>query len=130
MKSRVLMAIVLISFPFSIYSQAAPTSKDAKVSKYLKATPELLKNGKAVYLKSCAECHGESGDGKGDTAQYMDKKPTNFISDRFKQGDTAEAVSKTILNGIPDAQMPAFADMSEKDRWSAAYYVLSLRNKK
>ena len=36
--------------------------------------------GSAVYLKSCANCHGRAGDGRGTLAASLKVKPTDFTA--------------------------------------------------
>lgn len=38
------------------------------------------KRGQAAYLKRCAVCHGEAGDGRGKLAASLDPKPTDFTA--------------------------------------------------
>jgi mono/diheme cytochrome c family protein len=37
-------------------------------------------NGKAVFARSCAVCHGEAGDGRSKIADSMDPRPTDFTN--------------------------------------------------
>lgn len=39
-----------------------------------------VKRGQAAYLKRCAVCHGEAGDGRGKLAASLTPKPTDFTA--------------------------------------------------
>lgn len=92
-----------------------------------KATPELLKQGKASFTTNCAVCHGEQGDGSGPAAVALNPKPRNFGTEKFKNGDTAEAIFATLEKGLPNTTMVAFAHLSEQERWALAFHVLELK---
>src|SRR6267378_2192753 len=40
--------------------------------------------GKAVYERYCLSCHGEHGDGRGYSAQWLDPRPRDFTRAIFK----------------------------------------------
>lgn len=86
-----------------------------------------LDKGKAAFTVNCVACHGEKGAGDGPGAAALNPKPRNFTTDPFKQGETPEAVFKTISGGVPNTPMIAFAHVPEADRWALAHWVLELR---
>ena len=94
-------------------------------------TERDLKAGRAVYLRECAACHGERGDGSGAGAAFIDPKPRNFTKKMFKLRTTpsgeAPATSdilRTIERGIPGTAMPSFSFLSEEERRQVAAVVL------
>jgi mono/diheme cytochrome c family protein len=54
--------------------------------------------GAHLYMKFCASCHGEAGDGKGPVAPHMSKPPTDLrtLSERYGSplvhGELAETI--------------------------------------
>ena len=44
-----------------------------------KSAEEMLAQGKRVYEQNCAICHGVTGDGKGDAAQFLVPRPRSFV---------------------------------------------------
>lgn len=95
-----------------------------------KQTPAMLAEGKKNYLTYCVSCHGTEGKGDGPAADSLNPKPRNFSKEQFKFGTKPEEVFKTLSNGSPGTAMAPFTSLSEKDRWSLVYYVLSLKGKK
>ena len=75
----------------------------------------------ALYLRWCARCHGEHGDGKGPAAvalAYNGNPPRDFTAGRFKlttvPSGTAPSdadLARVIAAGIPGTSMPYFADL-------------------
>ena len=105
----------------SLFSTFVWAAQPAKVDQ------ALLDKGKAVFGINCTACHGEKGDGNGPAAAALNPKPRNYTTDPFKQGDSPEAVFKTITTGVTGTPMVAFGHLSEDDRWALTYWVLELR---
>lgn len=94
-----------------------------------KASPELLAKGKTSYATNCLSCHGEKGDGMGPAGQYMNPKPRNLITDKYKAGDKRDKVFKSISEGLKGTGMAGFGHLPEEERWALADYVLSFKKK-
>src|SRR5438552_8665103 len=69
--------------------------------------------GKAVYVKWCAGCHGETGAGDGPAAAYMLPRPRNFTGAVYKIRTTASGqlptdadLLRVIDEGLPGSAMP------------------------
>jgi len=73
----------------------------------------ILPEGKAVYDKECAQCHGADLTGNiGPSLADIDKSDADLF--------------KSIYSGIPAGGMPAFGDNLGKDRvWRVVTYVKS-----
>jgi mono/diheme cytochrome c family protein len=89
--------------------------------------------GKALYLRECAACHGDRGDGKGPAAEYVDPRPRDFTAKHFKLRTTASGqppatrdLLATVERGIPGTAMPPFAFLSQDERRKVVAYVLTL----
>src|SRR5438094_594083 len=70
-------------------------------------------HGKAVYVKWCAGCHGETGAGDGPAAAYMLPRPRNFTGAVYKIRTTASGqlptdadLLRAIDEGLPGSAMP------------------------
>jgi len=82
-------------------------------------------DARTLFLKNCATCHGETGDGQGTT--QLDRPARSFKDGGFSFGNTPEALFRTISVGIPGTPMPAFdSSLSEKERELLAAYVVTL----
>lgn len=87
--------------------------------------------GKEIYLRECAACHGERGDGDGPAAAFLTPRPRNFTAGLFKLRTTpngeaprTDDVLRTIERGIPGTAMPAFAFLGPVEREKVAAYIL------
>ncbi len=92
------------------------------------STPDSVAKGRAVYPQKCFFCQGEKGDGQGPAAGILNPKPRDFTREEFKYGSSAEAIFKTIANGVPGTPMAPFGrQLSEEEIWQLVHFLKSLR---
>jgi cytochrome c oxidase cbb3-type subunit I/II len=91
---------------------------------------EWVEEGRQVYEKRCAGCHGIKGDGNGLAATFMYKfRPRNFNQAvfKFRQVKTTLATDgdlmRTITRGVRGTAMPSWHMLPEKDRLSVIQYI-------
>ena len=87
-------------------------------------------SGKKLYLKNCAQCHGEKGDGEGYAATHLRPRPRNFTTGKFKVRTTANGALPThqdliniIRRGMPYTSMPAWPNFSDQEVSDIAYFL-------
>jgi mono/diheme cytochrome c family protein len=78
-------------------------------------------SGQALYVKYCAQCHGENGDGVGPASDRVKPAPRDFTSGKYKfrttpsgKVPTDEDLKRVIRNGLPYTSMPAWPRFSER----------------
>ena len=93
-------------------------------------TEAQRESGKAIYLKNCAQCHGEKGDGAGYATPHLSPRPRDFTSAKFKVRTTPNGTLPThqdlvniIRRGMPYTSMPAWPDLSDQDVSDLAYFI-------
>ena len=93
-----------------------------------KLEDEERRDGKWLYVRNCAGCHGETGDGRGETILQLGQTARSFAEGGFAFGNTPEAIFRTITSGIPGRSvMPAFkGTLSEEERMLVVEHVLTL----
>lgn len=106
-----------------------PASADA-------STPDELKAGKSVYLRACANCHGEQGKGDGVAASLLDPRPRDFTRGMFKfrttptgSVPTLDDLARTETHGLPGTAMGQWAELSTQDRRAVLLYIQSFSDK-
>jgi mono/diheme cytochrome c family protein len=94
-------------------------------------SPHAIAEGKALYERQCASCHGPGGRGDGPSAAGLATKPADLTDGRIMNPLPDEFLVNVIRNGGPAEglapTMPAFdkfLDASQTDRVVA--YVRSL----
>jgi mono/diheme cytochrome c family protein len=100
-----------------------PTAKAEKSP--LKATPDVLKKGRGLFMARCRKCHGPAGKGNGAEAD-PNHKPADLTASKAEENPDGVLFHK-IGNGQPPI-MPAFkGTMSRDEIWTVIEYVKSLR---
>lgn len=97
---------------------------------YYVSTKESVKNGQKAYLRRCAGCHGEKGDGRGLAAEFFLTKPRDLTSGTYKFRTTPSGalpldsdLFRTITAGIRGTAMPPWFNLSEQERWDIIHYI-------
>lgn len=87
--------------------------------------------GRAVYQKWCAGCHGDQGAGDGEAARYMLPRPRDFRGAIYQIRTTASGelptdadIMHAIDEGLPGTAMPGWKDrLSGGDRRALVAYL-------
>ena len=94
------------------------------------------KHGKALYERYCIFCHGTFGDGRGESAPYIDPKPRDFTLGVFKCRSTPSGsipldsdLYDTISRGIHASGMPSWKPLTREERVDLVTYVKSFSSK-
>jgi cytochrome c oxidase cbb3-type subunit I/II len=88
------------------------------------------KRGKALYERYCVFCHGPEGDGRGESAPFLDPKPRDFTKAVFKCRSTPSGslpldndLYDTISRGIHASGMPSWAPLLRQERVDLVAYI-------
>jgi mono/diheme cytochrome c family protein len=93
-------------------------------------TDAQRESGKTLYLKNCAQCHGEKGNGEGYATPHLYPRPRDFTTGKFKVRTTPNGALPThqdliniIRRGMPYTSMPAWPDLSDQEVSDLAYVI-------
>jgi mono/diheme cytochrome c family protein len=80
--------------------------------------------GQKIYLKRCAACHGNSGNGNGPDAVDLGIHPAKFFDPRVREQTDGALFWKITVGKKP---MPDYGrKLSATDRWSVINYLRTL----
>jgi DMSO reductase family type II enzyme heme b subunit len=130
------LRFALVAGPFSLLavSAAAEVNElgyELGGVEFVTATPEQIEAGKSVYQESCAQCHGDTGDGKGTMADRVYPKPRDFIAGSYKirhtfggELPTDHDLYEAVRLGLPGTSMPAWEGLLSEDQiWQVVHYI-------
>ncbi len=118
---------------------AGALAKARQVKPPFDATPDILTEGKAIFLGvgGCISCHGAEGRGDGAAASNLPIQPRNFTNPDFHKLRTPGELMWVLKNGsmgqsgrvpgtgmLPVVQPKGF--ITEEQGWKALLYELSL----
>ena len=110
-----------------------------KMKPPFEATPEILAEGRKIFLGNggCISCHGAEGKGDGEAASNLPIQPRNFTNPKFKKYRSLGELMWVLKNGsmgqsgkvpgtgmLPVVQPKGF--ISETDGWKVLLYERSL----
>lgn len=78
---------------------------------------------KKIFGNTCAACHGMGGRGDGVMAAKLEPSPTDFTDKERALNRSVLGLYDAIANGIEGTAMPAFPQLTEKEKWSLAFYA-------
>jgi high-affinity iron transporter len=88
-----------------------------------------LAEGKGIYERSCASCHGATGLGDGPAGATLHPKPPAIGTSQLMSGVTPALSYRVISVGIAGTPMTGYAGvLTPEQRWNVVAYVTSLRS--
>jgi len=84
-----------------------------------------IEEGRKLYLRHCASCHGPSGLGDGSMA-LAGGTPSNLTDDGWDHGSSDGEVFVVIRDGTTTDMEPYKDKLSEKQIWQIVNYIRSL----
>lgn len=86
------------------------------------ASTEARVRGRALYLRSCALCHGERGDGHGTRSEGLRPRARDLTDPGFRRRTSPRQLFATIREGRPGTAMPAMA-LPDEETWDLVAFV-------
>jgi mono/diheme cytochrome c family protein len=127
------LAVILVALPENQGQKQSSSYytiplEAVRQSNPVKPGAESIARGKKRYQFDCALCHGENGDGKGDTAKEMKLNVGDFKQRSTLRDRTDGELFYIIKNG--KGRMPAEgARVKAEEIWDLVNYVRSLAQK-
>lgn len=96
----------------------------------------MVDRGKEVYATmKCADCHGETGKGDGESAEGLTDDnglsivPRDFGDpEQFVGSNSPRGIYQTFHTGLDGTPMPSFTDfLNVEQSWQLVWFVMSLR---
>ena len=116
-------ALVALSEEQSKQKWSAPAA-EAQKKNPVAATESSLAAGRKIYSKTCAKCHGKTGDGDGPAVIELNIHPAKLSDPKLATESDGSLFWKVTTGKKP---MPAYGKrLSETDRWNLVNYVRTL----
>jgi mono/diheme cytochrome c family protein len=96
-----------------------PPESAATKANPLAGSPELAAGGRKIFMKTCASCHGGTGEG-------LKAKKAADLQLPVVQQQSDGALFWKITNGNSRRGMPSFSGIPEMQRWQIVLYLRTL----
>jgi cytochrome c oxidase cbb3-type subunit I/II len=129
---RPLFAVSLALASWLAFPSAAAAADDKPVP----IDEALAKKGEVVYARWCVSCHGQLGDGRGYSAQWLEPRPRDFTSGIFKCRSTPSGtlptnddLIRTLTVGLYHTYMPPWAVIGVPQMRAVTEYLKTFSSK-
>lgn len=78
--------------------------------------------------EGCGSCHGADGSADTPAARELDPAPANFLDPERVAAVSPHRAFHAITFGVAGTAMKGYPSLTDAQRWSLAFYVLSLRH--
>ena len=115
--------------PIGVVTIAQDNPEAARVKNPVAAAPESVCDGKRIYQRYCASCHGSNAEG-GPGNDLIPAAPD--LTDKvWTHGSTDGEIFSAIKNGVPpELNMIPFGDqLKDTEIWNVVNYIRSLAKK-
>ena len=116
-------ALVALSEEQSKQKWSAPAA-EAQKKNPIAASESSRAAGQKIYLKTCAMCHGKTGDADGPAVMELNIHPAKLSDPKLANESDGSLFWKITTGKKP---MPGFGRrLSETDRWHLVNYIRTL----
>jgi mono/diheme cytochrome c family protein len=123
-----LTCALVVVFSISLAAQPKPWVAPANFKSMknpIAMSDASTKAGQALFVRTCAACHGKTGLGDGPKSKSLKTAPTNFSTAEFQNQTDGEHFYKT-KTGRGD--MPKYeGKMSDDDIWNVVNYMRTFK---
>lgn len=96
-----------------------------KVKNPVPADAPSIEEGRKLYQRHCASCHGPSGNGDGSMA-LAGGTPANLTDEIWDHGSSDGEVFVVIRDGTSSDMEPYKDRLTDKQIWQVVHYIRSL----
>lgn len=110
---------------FARIALSGARSGGSDINNPLQPTPENLEEGRRLYEKQCAFCHGNDGSGQGQTGLQFYPPVPSLLKESSEMSDGQ--IQYVITQGIRYTAMPSFAkQLTPEEIWKITLWVRQL----
>jgi len=126
------LGAAVLTLPLTSWAQLTHFDIDSRMNaeSHIGNITGHAKDAKGDYRRYCVVCHGELGDGNGESFPWVDPKPRNFQLGVFKCRSTStgtlptdEDLFDTIARGLDRSNMPQWSTFTKQQRADLVAWV-------
>jgi mono/diheme cytochrome c family protein len=122
--------LMLLMIGLGIFFMARPIPVSNEQANPIPPNSESVAAGQALFMTTCALCHGVTGKGDGPVGLTLNPRPADLSQHAIPGIHTDAQLFEWITNGFPGSRMPAFKSaLSDTDRWNLVNFIRTLAPK-
>jgi mono/diheme cytochrome c family protein len=130
--SLLLGAAAVLVLPLASWAQLTKYDLETRmgIESHIGNVTGHAKDGKADYRRYCVSCHGDLGDGNGESFPWVDPKPRDFQLAIFKCRSTPtgtlptdQDLFDTLARGLDRSNMPQWSTFTKQQRADLVAWV-------
>lgn len=91
--------------------------------------PPSEDRARVIFHGACAQCHGDDGRAQTAQARALKPPPLSFLDEERMSRISPALAFHALTFGIANTGMASYETVPASDRWSLAFYVVSLRHR-
>ena len=125
--SRSLLFTSALMLPLGLAAYGPPQDGDSALKNPVPVNATTLAEGKQLFTKTCASCHGPLGKGDGKGGAMLKPLPADLTDEMWQHGSTDAEIITVIRDGVKGTGMRGFAGrMTAKELWTVLNYMRAL----
>jgi mono/diheme cytochrome c family protein len=125
--SRTLLFTSALMLPLGLAAYGPPQDGAAALKNPVPVDATTLAEGKQLFTKNCASCHGPLGKGDGKAGAVLTEPPAVLSDATWAHGSTEAEIFTVIRDGVKGTPMRGFAGrMTTKELWTVLNYMRAL----
>ena len=122
------MCLALAAFSVALFVAVAVGQRNAEAAKLknpVAADPASVEDGKKLYSRHCASCHGPAGKGDGGMA-LSGGTPANLTDETWDHGSSDGEIFIVIRDGTSTDMESYKEKLTEKQIWNLVNFIRSI----
>lgn len=99
-----------------------------KLKNPIPADPASIEEGRKIYQRQCASCHGATAKGDGSMA-LAGGTPSNLVDETWDHGSSDGEIFVVIRDGTSSDMEPYKDRLTDKQIWQVVHYIRSIAPK-
>jgi len=128
LRSNSIVCLALAAFSVAFFVAVAVGQRNAEAAKLknpVAADPASVEDGKKLYSRHCASCHGPAGKGDGGMA-LSGGTPANLTDETWDHGSSDGEIFVVIRDGTSTDMESYKEKLTEKQIWNLVNFIRSI----
>lgn len=133
--SKIFRVALAFTISAAALGRLAGQEHDAKAHRHPQAealknpvlsNPDSIAAGQKLFVRHCAECHGDGGKGDGMMGEDLDPRPADLTDGEWKHGSTDGEIFVVIRDGTKEGMKKFGGKLTARQTWNVVNFLRSI----